>query len=409
MFTVSFSLTEKAVIDPILTKRAPLPPLEPFEVQRWTATVWQAIESEVVARVVAVFTSVFAAVDTLVHLLTGVYKGVGLLSRNICCLSYRSSEVYAHFRQAAWFALLTVVGSLAGVVWPGIFKNCRYAPPPPSDYFPDAPPHIQKLAEEIQQEKQQAPFDQLKKVWKDSSLEDRHWFVQVFNHDGTESFRSVRAVLADTVYKPILPLRNRQVKWLSAEEVDHCANRAWIAASIYLCSCFFHATSEPALESILKSKKIEVRHEKLFRGAFVSSKPETGFGRCILALKRTIERLSPLEHGFQVDQNTYWAGFSRDVPVAESTLAYIILDGGSYQDCQSLETRCEQWTGRQIKVISLRDAEMHLRFVQGLEMGIPSEWPLEDSRMGQKILNTLLVRTGQMLQARVRQPMMMTF
>lgn len=38
---ISFSLTEKAVIDPILTLRAPLPPLEPGQPESWTAEIWQ--------------------------------------------------------------------------------------------------------------------------------------------------------------------------------------------------------------------------------------------------------------------------------------------------------------------------------------------------------------------------------
>jgi hypothetical protein len=83
MATISFSLTERFVIDPILTFRAPLPPLEEGQVASWKATIWQGIESEVLARAAAVFTSVFAAADALVHFSTGVYKGVPLLCRNI--------------------------------------------------------------------------------------------------------------------------------------------------------------------------------------------------------------------------------------------------------------------------------------------------------------------------------------
>lgn len=65
-----FSLTEKVIIDPILTLRAPP---EPDYTRNWTATIWRGTQSEVMARVVAVFTSVFAAVDVLIHFVTGVY------------------------------------------------------------------------------------------------------------------------------------------------------------------------------------------------------------------------------------------------------------------------------------------------------------------------------------------------
>lgn len=425
MSSVSFSLTEKAVIDPILTLRAPPSPLEPAQTASWTEIVWQGAQSEVIARVLAIFASVFAVADASIHFSTGIYKGACLLAR----ASYNKSDVYGHFRQAGWFAGFAIVGSVAGVAWPDIFKHCRYSPPAPSnhfplisppsiqkppstfregeqqsfsDHFPDIPISIQKLATAVQGGEQQAPFDQLKQFWKQSPLEDKHWFVQVFSHDGTKSFKTVRTELADTVYRPVQHLKDRQVKWLSADEVDQRTSNAWKQASVCNRSFFYHATSERALESILKSKKVEVRHEKAFRGAFVSTQPETGFGRCILAFNRNIERLSSLEHGFQAGRSTYWAGFSRDIPVTDSTLAYIMLDGGTEEECRDLEARCLQWTGRPIQVVSLRDAEEHLASVQRLDMGIPSEWPSEDERMGQKILNTLRARAGVAVQNRVQ-------
>lgn len=391
MSAISFSLTEKTIIDPILTLRAPLPPLEPDQTVGWTTTIWQGIQSELVARVVAVFTSVFAAADALIHFATGVYKGTCLLAG----ANYSKSAVYGHFRQAAWFGMLTVVGSIAGVIWPGVFKYCRYSPPSPSDNFPDAPPFVQELAAAVQKGDQQAPFDQLKEFWRQSSLEDKHWFVQVFNHNDTESFKAVRAELADTVYQPVQQVKNRQVKWLSAEEVEQPIASLWQRARVCNHSFFYHATSERGLESILKSKKVEVRHEKAFRGAFVSNKPETGFGRCILAFKKNIERLSSLEHGFQAGKNRYWAGFSRDIPVTDSTLDCIMLDGGNEQEREDMEARCQQWAGRSIKVVSLQNAKKDFDSIQELNMGIPSEWPSEGGgRMGQKILNTLRARAA---------------
>lgn len=395
MLAISFSLTEKAVIDPILTLRAPLPPLEFGQAASWTAIVWQGIQSELVARVIAVFTSVFAAADALIHLAIGMHKGICLLAG----ASYNKSVVYGHFRQAAWFAVLTVAGSIAGVIWPRIFKHCRYSPPSPSDSFSNIPPSVEELAAAVQRGEHQLPFDRLKRFWGKSSLEDKHWFVQVFNRDDTASFKAVRTELADTVYQPVQYLKDRQVKWLSAGEVDQRTTNVWKQASICNRSFFYHATSGHALESILKSQKIEVRHEKAFRGAFVSNQPETCFGHCILAFKRNIERLSSLEHGFRAGQNRYWAGFSHDIPVTDSTLAYIMLDGGSQVECRDMEVRCQKWTGRSIRVISLRDAEENLTSVQSLDMGIPSEWLLEDDRVGQKILNTLRARAATAVQA----------
>jgi hypothetical protein len=305
-----------------------------------------------------------------------MYKGSSLL---LSSSRYSPLEVHAHFRQAAWFFVLSIAGSITGSIWPGVFKYCRYAPVAPSDDFLDAPGQVRQLAEVVEREQETAPLGRLKQFWSESSLEEKHWFVQVFNRDGSESFKTVRTGLAATVYQPIQNLRNRHVQWRSTQEVGQ---RPF----------FYHATSERSLESILKSRKVEVRHEKTFRGAFVSTQPETGFGRCILAFNRNVERLSALEHGFQMGTHTYWAGFSHGIPVTESTLAYIILEGENFIERQELEARCQQWTGRRIQVVSLRDAATRLRFVEQLDMGIPAEWPAGDNETGQKILNTLRAR-----------------
>ena len=139
---------------------------------------------------------------------------------------------------------------------------------------------------------------------------------------------------------------------------------------------------------------MEVRHERAFKGAFVSTTPELHFGRCILAFKRTIERLSPLEHGFAISSKSYWAGFSRDIPVAESTLAYIILNSRSEEERVELEARCKEWTGRQIEVISFDNFRHKPQQVQDLHMGIPHEWsaPSPRTSVGVMIHKTLLLR-----------------
>ena len=285
MSAMSFSLTEKTVIDPILTLRAPLPPVKSGQTVEWTAAIWQGIDSELVARVVAVFTSVFAAADALIHLATGMYKGICLLAG----AGYNKSVVYGHFRQAAWFAVLTVVGSIAGVIWPGVFKHCRYSPPPPSDDLLDVPDHIKELSLLARKsDKNEFVVNQFKEFWSKSSLEDKNSLVRVFNIDD-KNFKNLRDKLADTVYRSIHGLKSSQVTWLCPEEI-HLKNTFWIQKNFCKSSFFYHATSELALESILKSGRVEVRYEKAFRGAFVSNRPETRFGNCILAFKRNIER-----------------------------------------------------------------------------------------------------------------------
>lgn len=118
---VSFSLMETMSQGPILALRTPLCSVEPHK--KWL--VWDAIKAGVVARVAAVFISVFAAVDASVHLLTGVYKESSLLFRNICHLtpsSYSEEEIHSHFKRAAWFSLITVIGSVVGGIHPIAFS-----------------------------------------------------------------------------------------------------------------------------------------------------------------------------------------------------------------------------------------------------------------------------------------------
>lgn len=393
MSGITFSLTERFIIDPVLHLRSPLlaDPENPVGIK---AKILQFAKAEIVARVTALFTSVFTAVDAFVHLLAGVYKGGYLLLRKLCKItpaSWNKSEVQAHFRRAAFFAAATVVGSVAGTIWPGLFKHCRYTPPFTQNYSSEVPEALQKLATDVNERALKQSFyevigktslmDDLLHFW-NHSLSNKQWFVQVFNGDN-EKFKKLRELMADIVYRPIKPstsLKDKEVKWLSPNE---------ITPNIYTQAFFFHATSEKSLESILKSKKIEVRHEKTFKGAFVSTKPEGDYGPCILAFRRNIERLSPLEHGFLANQSTYWAGFSRDIPVNDSTLAYIILSNDNYQKKNELETSCEQWAGRKISVISYDDVKKTLKNVADLNMGIPKEWPSDDEDAGQQILNTL--------------------
>jgi hypothetical protein len=385
---VSFSLTERVIVDPVLSLRASFPQVERGQTPELKAIVWHAFQSKVLARIVCIFTSAIAAADATTHLLVGAYKGayLRLAERfSLAPATWSKADVHAHFQRAAFFGKLTIIGSLRGVFSPDFLRPSRYVPSAPSADS-DAPEAVKQWTLRVVAEG--IPVGQLKRFWSISSLENKHWFVQIFSRNTTEDFQNVRLVLADIVYRPIVPLTERQVQWLSPQEIDqkippayeHSFNQAF----------FFHATSKAALEGILKSKKIEVRHEKAFRGAFVSTRPEREFGRCILAFRRNIERLSSLSHGFLIQNNSaYWAGFSHDIPVTDTTLAYIILDRSDNAECRELEGQCQAWAQRPIDVISLDQLADKLDTIQDLDMGIPNEWPDEGEGIGQKILNTL--------------------
>lgn len=365
-----FSLTNRVIIDPVLQMRGRLiedPQIPPS----LGARLWHFVKSEIVSRITAIFICIFAAADAFIHLLTGIYKGVHFLFAGNC------AEVGVHFRKAGFSLCTALVGSVAGAVWPGVFKFFRNSSSHLDFGIRNAPSVIRELGKNASG--MSHPFTELKNFWKQSSLSEKHWFVQTFNQDGYEK---IRKVLSSTVYRPIVPMKSHKVKWLNETEISSKVNASWQAS-------FFHATSEKALKSILKDGKVEVRHEKAFRGAFVSTRPELSFGKCVLAFKRNIERLSPLEHGFTINEKTYWAGFSRDIPANTKTLACIILNSKSEKERQELEKQCEEWTGRKFEVIKMDDAWDKLNTVEAMGMGIPQEWPEEGERFGQNVLNVM--------------------
>ena len=401
--SVSFSLSEPVIIDPILTLRAPLPPPVLDEEIECTALIWQFVQSEVIARIVAIFTSVIAAADACIHLLTGIYKG-------IC----GSPEAYDHLQSAAWFVLLAAIGSIAGVIWPDLLAHFRYFPSLPDEHDPlnlNVPPALRELADGVIDNRIQPPFAPLQTFWNSNgrSLEDKYWFARIFSYDSWPQFATVRTSLANVVYRPIIRgLHQRQIQWLSNQEVNSKIQDMFGRINSQNQGFYFHATpTENALQSILTSRRVEVRHEKAFKGAFVSTVPEKGFGRYILVFNRSIERLSPLNHGFTINQHTYWAGFRHDIPVTASTLAYIMLDEGDNEEVRGLQDRVRQWTGNNaVTVISLNDVAHKLDKIRGLDMGIPSEWPGtdDDNGIGQPILNTLRARaTAAAMALRIQQ------
>jgi hypothetical protein len=232
--------------------------------------------------------------------------------------------------------------------------------------------------------------------------------------------------MKDVVYRHIASSQPSDLlKWLSPDEiVSNNAGSAGLSKIDPLSlAYFFHATpTEHNLESILKSKNIEVRHEKAFKGAFVSTEPEYGFGKYVFVFNRSIERLSTLEHGFKLGAEKYWAGFSRNIPINERTLSCIILDDtrdaltvenrtnsifsricccGSNKSEPSakdlaekaaLEHRIEAWTGRKITVILRSELENRLDKIKALGVGIPKEWPDEGQAMAQKVQSTMQLR-----------------
>ncbi len=411
----TFSLTERCIINPILSMRARLV-VDPSSSHSSSSSgigrkIYRCMEKELFTRIIGAFASVFAAPDAFVHFFTGTYKAVALLPGRFYPVSWNGTEVRAHFKKAALFTGLTLVGSVVGVIWPGLFSYFDKNPPgggsngggvpsggsggnsgvPPegdggsSDVFPtnsdssldpNMPRAIQNLFQQVISDKERAPFQKLHVFWKGASLTGKQWFVNAFNHNHTACGK-VRALMPDIVYRSITPKRN--VVWLNQKE----------SSDKDLPPSYFHATSKVALEAILKTGRIEVRHQKAYRGAFVSTLPELGFGNYILGFNRNIERLSALEHGFTIGQDTFWAGFSRNIPVSQKTLACVILNSESKEEREALEAECVLWTGRKIEVLHMRNIHPKLDNMRELGFTIPFEWIEEGEKVGHLILSAM--------------------
>jgi len=370
MLNVSFSLTEQVIINPVLKLRAaPLDtPENPLTILGRFSHFFQ---SEVTTRIIAIATSFFAAIDFVGHIGTGIVKGVhlGLRKLGIRCLSPAPTgeEITFHFKQSAKFLGITVIGSVAAAVWPNIIKYFQNSPFSPSGTSSGDWKNTSKTVQDLWN--LTANKITFEKLWKKASINDQRTFVHLVNEDNTSKGIQAKSELVDTVYRKIsLPSK----QWPKQKDTQ----------------VFYHATSWKGLEGILKSGKIEVRHEKAYRGAFVSTQPETKFGKYILVFNRNIERLSHLNHGFSVG-NSYWAGFSHDIPVNATTLSRILVDSEKHGETSTLSDSCNIWTGRNIEVKKLfRNSQ-----ISG-DKDIPKGWPGIDPNAS-AILKTIKTRLQQ--------------
>ncbi|MBP9840948.1 MAG: hypothetical protein KBC64_00815 [Simkaniaceae bacterium] len=397
MLNVNFSLSDTCVINPICNI-----------VQNRTSF----FETEIVTRIIGIALSVFAAIDMVFHLSVGITKGSLLLCRRVFHLpppTWTVNEIHRHFAKSIVGAIGVLFGSLMGIINPRIFTYSRggarrHTPPfPPVNPAgtqlpqpvlpqpnPVGPPpaplgSLQQAVQDVQAGVEQAPFPRLRAAWAASSLDDKRWFVDLFNQGTDDISREVRENMANIVYRPIKPsLAGHSVNWIAPQEVDQRMNEVWARANAQQHAFFFHATrTRASLQGILQSGHVEVRHQQAFRGAFVSTVPETFFGQYIFAFKKNIEWLSPLTHGIAntsvpagggISVHPYWAGFSENIPVTDETLAYIAIHG-TEDERQTLEAECLQWTGRAIEVRRLDDVHNELELVHNnFNLGIPREW-----------------------------------
>ena len=426
MSLVGFSLTDRYVCARVGNLRAG--GLSPIE--GWLGHVEKFVREELVARVVAISTSVFCAADTALHIVLSVYVGVYALLGRVGILEASQNATgaafLAHIMQASKYALGIIFGTVAGVIYPDALQLWQSPRGPVSNeiVFSDVAmtfimrrlgqlfvdhyrKDIQPIAKILCPEGGKVDLAQVRKMWKQWKTEGNHvymdFFVRIFDSAFYPEFKAFRAAMANTVYRqPGARWKNRTVRWLTDDEIRQAlegSKSCWqyvvdlvqrilriktVTENIFLQNArLYHETSEENLMSILKSKQIEVRHKKAFKGAWCSIPTHTGlFGRVKLVLKATgagqsLERSSRLGKGFTVGDQ-YWAGFSEAVRVDGDTLAGIIVDNPEPGEIERLKEACTEAACREIKVISLKDALPQIAALNSLQLGIPEEWPEED-------------------------------
>ena len=142
---------------------------------------------------------------------------------------------------------------------------------------------------------------------------------------------------------------------------------------------YFHATGLREAEQILRSGKIKRVDLSAYKGAFVSSRLELGYGPMVFALNRSIETVPVLNAQFDKVLSAHWVGFSSSIPVNLETLEYVAVDVREFstEDISEFAAKLSKAAGREIQVKSA--AEVAKTVVQRLDhenVCVPEEWPL---------------------------------
>lgn len=140
---------------------------------------------------------------------------------------------------------------------------------------------------------------------------------------------------------------------------------------------YFHATGLDKAVKILSSGKIKRVDLGIYKGAFVSSKPELGYGAVVFALNRSIETGPVLNAKFE--RRAHWVGFSSSIPVNLESLEYVAVDHKvfSKDEIQKLTTELSQAAGREIPVKTVQQVDEAIKERQNDDrICVPENWPL---------------------------------
>lgn len=371
------------------------------------------LESEVTSRVFGLSLSFFATLDTLFYIEQTLEKTTLSLLHNLYIIDLNNpptdDDIFDDIKHIGTFAIAILVGSVVGVIFPRALdinvSDTTAAPTDPDKpiyetlgiskedyesalkaqrnfdllntpedfdiennaYTPDEslPKTWEETSEDVRNLWAKAiDKNQFTSSWKEAAIENKKVFVHVLDLDNSDEGLAAKAKLVNVIYKKIS----------SYGAPDNASNvQSWPKQSE---EAYYHATQIEGLEGILKSGQVEVRHQKQFKGAFVSTCPELMYGRYVLVFRRNIERLSHLHHRSKAE--SVWAGFKGAIPVNKFTLAKVIVNRsnlyyaqGEEEEKAKLKKKIKNWFGSEIP-IEIYKANKHAH--HALDHVYPREW-----------------------------------
>ena len=259
------------------------------------------VYTEIAARVLAATASIFTAIDCAIHTVDTLYRWLWQGDQN------------ASFDKALFFAKMTPIASLAGIINPKSVSHFEA----PLHYQPSMLPADTAEIVDVFFPKDSSPptaeqIDAAITFIQSCSMQEKVDIMFAARH----AIFPVPEGVLQALYTPSNKHSN-DFPWTAGDQTENS------------CSHYYHTTTEEAFVSILKTGRVNVEHQKEYRGAFVSANTmDENFGNISIEFKPVIERLSPLANGFFY-RNTYWAGFSRPIPVVKETVRAIIVNGSN--------------------------------------------------------------------------------
>ncbi len=147
---------------------------------------------------------------------------------------------------------------------------------------------------------------------------------------------------------------------------------------------YYHMTPEGGTLQLIANEGIHVSKEKARKGAFVSSRIETQFGKWGVALTADIlfQEKTPNHNIIRMKKTAEWIGFSHPIKLNEKNVAYYILpEGQLFHSQANIQIAAEQLAKKTGKPVVPCEVAMFVQAAIQEKMGVsyPVEWPEQES------------------------------